>query len=64
VGQEHNAKHVPELFIDIAGAMGITGVAEDSDQAISKVLDRIRLAQLPPKRGSVGKGVGQNGLGG
>jgi alcohol dehydrogenase len=40
--QEHNAKHVPELFIDIAGAMGITGVAEDSDQAISKVLDRIR----------------------
>jgi alcohol dehydrogenase class IV len=40
--QEHNAKHVPELFIDIAGAMGIPGGGEDADQAISKVLDRIR----------------------
>jgi len=40
--QEHNAKHVPELFIDIASAMGISGVENDSKQAISKVLDRIR----------------------
>lgn len=40
--QEHNAKHVPELYIDIAGAMGISGVEDDSQLAISKVLDRIR----------------------
>ncbi len=43
--QEHNAKHVPELFIDIASAMGISGVEKDSKQAISKVLDRIRYDQ-------------------
>jgi hypothetical protein len=42
--QEHNAKHVPELYIDIAGAMGISGVEDDSQLAISKVLDRIRCA--------------------
>lgn len=40
--QEYNAKYVPELFIDIAQAMGIEGVGSDKDEAVKQVLAAIR----------------------
>ena len=40
--QEYNAKFVPELFIDIAQAMGIKNVGEDKDEAVKQVLAAIR----------------------
>ncbi|DBB12146.1 hypothetical protein WJX82_003839 [Trebouxia sp. C0006] len=40
--QEYNAKYVPELFIDIAQAMGIKDVGEDKDEAVKQVLAAIR----------------------
>lgn len=40
--QEYNAKYVPELFIDIAQAMGIKDVGEDQDEAVKQVLAAIR----------------------
>ncbi len=40
--QEYNAKFVPELFIDIAQAMGIKDVGEDKDEAVKQVLAAIR----------------------
>ena len=40
--QEYNAKFVPELFIDIAQAMGIKDVGEDKDEAVKQVLAEIR----------------------
>jgi alcohol dehydrogenase len=40
--QEYNAKYVPELFIDIAQAMGIKNVGEDKDEAVKQVLAAIR----------------------
>lgn len=40
--QEYNAKFVPELFIDIAQAMGISDVGEDEQKAVKEVLAAIR----------------------
>ena len=40
--QEYNAKFVPELFIDIAQAMGIADVGEDQQKAVKEVLAAIR----------------------
>jgi alcohol dehydrogenase len=42
VVMEYNSQSVPELFIDIAEAMGIKGVGEDSQLAIKKVLEEVR----------------------
>ena len=39
--QEYNAKYVPHLFIDIAGALGFS-VGEDKDLAVKKVLKAIK----------------------
>jgi hypothetical protein len=40
--QEYNAKYVPELFIDIAHAMGFLEVGQDKDKAVKTVLQAIR----------------------
>lgn len=40
--QEYNAKYVPELFIDIAQAMGIKDAGEDKGKAVEQVLAAIR----------------------
>lgn len=40
--QEYNAKYVPELFIDIAQAMGLEGVGNDKEEAVKQVLAAIR----------------------
>jgi len=40
--QKYNAKYVPELFIDIAAAMGFN-CGDDKDLAVTKVLDAIKL---------------------
>jgi len=42
VVQTYNAKYVPELFIDIAHAMGFTEVGQDSSKAVEVVLQSIR----------------------
>merc|ERR1712050_72122 len=42
VVQTYNAKHVPELFIDIAHAMGFVEVGQDSAKAVSAVLKAIK----------------------
>ncbi len=42
VVMEYNSKAVPELFIDIAIAMGFTDVGENKELAIKKVLAEIR----------------------
>jgi len=41
VVQKYNAKYVPELFIDIAHAMGFTDVGQDSAKAVTVVLKSI-----------------------
>jgi len=40
--QKYNAKYVPELFIDIAAALGFN-CGDDKDLAVTKVLDAIKL---------------------
>ena len=40
--QEYNSKHVPQLFIDIAQAMGLEDPGEDASKAVKLVLGRIR----------------------
>lgn len=40
--QEYNSKYVPELFIDVAEAMGIKGGDGDKDAAVKEVLAAIR----------------------
>jgi len=42
VVQAYNAKYVPELFIDIAHAMGYIEVGQDKDQAVAIVLKSIK----------------------
>jgi len=42
VVQAHNAKYVPELFIDIAHAMGFTEVGQDQDKAVGCVLTAVK----------------------
>mmetsp|Transcript_89944 Transcript_89944/g.279946 ORF Transcript_89944/g.279946 Transcript_89944/m.279946 type:complete len:428 (+) Transcript_89944:137-1420(+) len=42
VVQAYNAKYVPELFIDIAHAMGFTEVGQNKDKAVECVLTAIR----------------------
>jgi len=42
VVQTYNAKYVPELFIDIAHAMGFTEVGQDKARAVSVVLKAIK----------------------
>merc|ERR1712232_440541 len=42
VVQTYNAKYVPELFIDMAHAMGFTEVGQDSAKAVEVVLQSIR----------------------
>ena len=44
--EEHNARFVPELFIDIGEAMGVCTAADDAQTAVSKVLARIRYLSL------------------
>ena len=44
VVEEYNAKHVPQLFIDIAKAMDVEDPGEDADKAVKLVLARIRQA--------------------
>ena len=45
--QEYNSKHVPQLFIDIAQAMGLEDSGEDAGKAVKLVLSRIRCVTLP-----------------
>ena len=40
--QEYNSKYVPELFIDIAEAMGLEGVKGDKNAAVKETLAAIR----------------------
>ena len=42
VVQQFNSKAVPELFIDIAKAMGYNDVGEDKDKAVRLVIDGIK----------------------
>lgn len=42
VVQAYNAKYVPELFIDIAHAMGFREVGQDADKAVATVLEAIK----------------------
>jgi len=43
VVQEHNAKHVPALFVDVASAMGLTSVgSQDSERAVALVIRTLR----------------------
>lgn len=42
VVQEYNAQYVPELFVDIAHALGFTEVGQDSKKAVPLVLKAIK----------------------
>jgi alcohol dehydrogenase len=42
VVEEYNAKYVPELFIDIAHALGFTEVGQDSEKAVTVVIKAIK----------------------